>query len=72
MGIRWSAPGVRGSPERTDPFHKSHNAPVPYPIMHHFVTEICAHVHISDTKWRIVGYLSDALWGFRDGSIAIA
>ena len=24
----------------TDLFHKSHNAPVPYPTMHHFVTEM--------------------------------
>ena len=32
------------------------NAPGKYPIMHHFVTEICA------TKWCIVGYETDALW----------
>ena len=25
--------------------HKSHNAPVPYPIMHHFVTEMCMCTH---------------------------
>ena len=25
-----------------DLIHKSHNAPVPYPTMHHFVTEMCA------------------------------
>ena len=25
--------------------HKSHNAPVPYPTMHHFVTEMCTCVH---------------------------
>ena len=43
------------------PFHKSHNAPVPYPTMHHFVTEMCTRVHISVTIWCIVGYLSDAL-----------
>ena len=31
----------------------SHNAPVPCPIMHHFVTEMCTYVHISVTKWCI-------------------
>ena len=51
-----------------DLFHKSHNAQVPNPIMHHFVTEICAWVHISVTDWHIVGYLSDALWDLWDGS----
>ena len=45
--------------------HKSHNAPVPYPTLHHFVTE----VHISVTKWCIVEYLSDALWELWDESI---
>ena len=24
--------------------------------MHHFVTEMCTHVHISVTKWYILGY----------------
>ena len=43
--------------------HKSHNAPLPYPTMHHFATEI----HISVTKWCIVGYLPDALLDLRDG-----
>ena len=38
-----------------DLFHKSDNAPVLYPTMHHFVTEMC-------TKWCIEGYLSNALW----------
>ena len=38
--------------------HKSHNAPVPYDTMHHFVTEMC-----------IVGYLSDALRDLYDGSM---
>ena len=31
--------------------------------MHHFVAEICTCVHISVTKWCIVGYLPYALWG---------
>ena len=52
-----------------DLLHKSHNAPVPYPTMHHFVTEICTCVHISVAKWCIVGNLSNALWYSWDGSI---
>ena len=39
-----------------DQSHKSHNAPVPYPTMHHFVTEMCTCLHISVTKWCNVGY----------------
>ena len=35
----------------TDLLHKSHNPPVPYTAMHHFVTEKCTCVHISVTKW---------------------
>ena len=49
--------------------HQPHGAPVPCPIMHHFVTEMCTYVHISVTKWCIVGYLSDALWDWRNGSV---
>ena len=30
--------------------------------MHHFVAEMCTHVHISVTKWCIVGHGTDALW----------
>ena len=41
---------------------KSHNATVPNPTMHHFVTEIC--LYISDTKWYIMGYLLNASWDF--------
>ena len=37
--------------------HKYHNAPVPYPIMHHFVTEMWAYLHISYTNECIVRYL---------------
>ena len=43
--------------------------PVPYPIMHHFITEMCTSVHISVTKWCIVGYLSNELWDLWDGLI---
>ena len=42
---------------------------MPYPIMQHFVTEMCTCVPISVTKWCIVGYLSDALWDLWDVSI---
>ena len=28
-----------------NPSYKSHNAPVPYQTMHHFVTEMCIHAH---------------------------
>ena len=33
-----------------DLLHNSHNAPVPYPTMHYFVTEMCTCVHISVKK----------------------
>ena len=36
--------------------HKSHNVLDRNPTMHQFVTEMCTHVHISVTKWCIVGY----------------
>ena len=29
-----------------DPLHRFYNAPVPYPTIHHFVTEMCAWLHI--------------------------
>ena len=54
---------------QVDRLHKSHNAPVPYPIMLHLVTEMCIPVHISVTKWCVVGYLYDALWDLWDGSM---
>ena len=59
------------SSHRVDLLHKSHNAPVPYPTMHHFVTEMCTCVHISVTKWCIAGYLSNALWDLWDGSLGM-
>ena len=52
-----------------DPSHKSNNTPVPYPTVHHFVTEMCTCVHISVTKWCIMGYLSVALWDKFDVTI---
>ena len=54
-----------------DPSHKSHNAWDNYPIMHHFVTEMCTHVHISVTKLHIVGYGAGALWDLWNGSVDI-
>ena len=55
-----------------DPSHKSHIASDKYSIMHHFVTEMCTHVHISVTKCCIVGYGTDAFWDLWDGSIRIS
>ena len=52
----------RGTSRAVELLYKSHNTPVPYPTMQHFVTEMCSCVHRSVTKWRFVGYLSDALW----------
>ena len=55
-----------------DLFHKSHNASVSYPTMHHFVTEMCTYVvHFGIweigilvipglTRWP-VGYLNEIL-----------
>ena len=54
--------------DRTDLLYKYHNAPFKYRTKHHFVTEMCTHVHISVTKWCIVRYLSDTSWDLRDGS----
>ena len=48
--------------------YESHNASSPYPTMHHFVAEMCTCVHISVTKWCIVGYMFDALWDLWHGS----
>ena len=54
-----------------DPSHKSHVVPDKYPTTHHFVTEMCARVHISVTKWCNVGYLSGELWDLWDGSVKV-
>ena len=52
-----------------DLLHKSHNAPIPYPIMHHFVTEMCmcAHfcykmVHCGIFDVCIVGFMRWVYW----------
>ena len=52
-----------------DPSNKHQNAWDKYPIMHHFVTEMCTHVHISATKCCIVEYGTGAFWDLGDGSI---
>ena len=54
-----------------NPSHKSHNASDKYPTVtiHHFVTEMCTHVHISVTNWCIVGYGTGALLDLCNRSI---
>ena len=47
--------------------HESHNAPVPYPTIHHIWTEIGTFLFW--TRWCIVGYGTDALWDFWGWSI---
>ena len=54
-----------------DPSHKSHNVLGKYPTMHHLVTKMCIHVHISVTKWCIVVYGTVALWDLWDDLIAL-
>ena len=54
-----------------DLIRKSHNAPIPYLIIHQFVTEMCTCVHISVTKWCIVVHLFNALWDLWDGSSTV-
>ena len=55
----------------TESSHKSHNALDKYPIMHHFVTEMCTHVHISVKKCCIVGYGTGALWDYHNGKMVM-
>ena len=51
-----------------DPSNKFHNALDEYPTMHHFATQMCTHVHISVTKWCIVGYLCNAFGVYSTGA----
>ena len=44
---------------------------IKYPTMHHVVTEMCTHVHISVTKKCIVGYRTGALWDLWCGSATV-
>ena len=39
--------------------------------MHNSVTEMWTHVHISATKWCVVGYETGVLWDLRNMSIAL-
>ena len=48
----------------------SHNAPVPYPTIHHFVAWICAFTHIYVTNWCTVEYWDSASRDLWDGFIA--
>ena len=59
-------------PGRIQPSHKSHYASDKSPTMHHFVTEMCTQVHISVTKWCIVGHGTGALQDLWDESRARA
>ena len=36
-----------------DPLHKSHNAPGPYPTVHHFATEMCTFLLQNGALWDI-------------------
>ena len=45
------------SPSPNRPISQIPQCTAPYPKMHNFVTEMCTWVHISVTKWCIVGYL---------------
>ena len=62
LKLPWTHPDIWIKSINKCASHKSHNALAKYPTMHHFVTEMCTHVHISATKWCIVGYGTDALW----------
>ena len=43
--------------KRTD-LLKFHNAPVQYPTLQTFVGELCTCMHMSLTKWCIVGFVN--------------
>ena len=60
------------APSSIDQSHKSHNASEKYTTMHHFVTEMCTYVHISVTKWCIVGCDTGALWNLCNRYIIIS
>ena len=51
--------------------HKSHNASNKYPTMHHFLIEMCTHMHISATKWCIVTHGTGVMWDLSSRSISI-
>ena len=50
-----------------DQFYKSHNAPAPYPTMHHSEQK-CTHFC---SEWCIVGYGTGALWDLCNRSTTI-
>ena len=58
----WQKTSSLMSKAAIDPSHKSHYTSAKYTTMHHFETEICTVVHISVTKWYIVGYETGGLW----------
>ena len=56
----WSIPSI-------ECLHKPVAQIPQYPTVHHFATEMCTCVHISVTKWCIVGHLTNASWTFLMG-----
>ena len=59
------------SPLPIDASHKSYNALDIYLTMLRFVTEMWTWVHISVTKWSIVGYGTGVLWDLCNRSMGI-
>ena len=57
----------KGPTQIIDLINKSHNAPVPYPTMHHS-GEKCAHFC---SEWCIVGYETGKLWDLGDWPVLI-
>ena len=43
--------------ESIDLLHTPRNAPVPYPTMHQFLTEMCKIVNCGFFLWRTVGFV---------------
>ena len=50
--------------ESIDLLHKPHNAPVPYPTMHQFITEMCT--ILLQNRALHKDYFSNALWNLWD------
>ena len=55
---------IAANGQAIDLIHKSHNAPVPYPTLHHSEQK-CTHFC---SEWCIVGYGTSAFWDLWDWS----